>query len=340
MSDKHSSRPPPPARTRPKHAPARHNTDSDWRPLAVIAAVAFVVGTILGASGPVHRVYEKASVRLSRGVGRILGHPVSVPPPADGPAAIYEPPDLPHPEGPVQKPLGRPFVLIVIDDIGAYRPGFKELLPLSPDLTFSVLPNADGTDEALGLLQADGRQYMLHMPMEYKGWPKPDPCEDCLLRSMPDDEIEKRVKDALVKIRPVGMNNHMGSAMTSDPNKIRAALKPLVGTGLFFLDSRTIGSSKAYEVAIDLGIPALGRNVFLDDDPAEPVIEKQYAELIKLVKKHGHGIAIGHPKPGTISVLKRHVPELKKEGIDLVRPADYFARLRWLGPDTVARKGG
>lgn len=300
--------------------------------MAAVAAAAFIVGVILGVSGPVHRAAVTASERIYRGFSRLLGK--EVPPPAVTVPA-YET-GVPSPDAkpdsgiPYPKPVGRPFVLIVIDDVGHYMPEFRQLLPLHPDLTYAVLPNTPGTEEALGLLQADGRQYMLHMPMEYRGWPDPDPCEDCLLRSMPDSEIERRVREALVKVRPAGVNNHMGSAFTSDPNKIRAALKPLVGTGLFFLDSRTAGSSKAYDVAIDLGIPALSRNVFLDDDPSEPSVAAQYEELLKLARRRGHAIAIGHPKPGTVAVLKRRLSKLKEEGFDLVRPADYFARLRWV----------
>lgn len=302
--------------------------------LAVVAVAAFLTGVGIGASGPVSRTVGAVSERVTRGFSRLLGR--ELPRPAyDAPAVIDDMPRrTPAPDAPpeLRRMPGRPFVLIVIDDVGYYMPEFRELLPLHPDLTYSVLPNAPGTEEALGLLQADGRQYMLHMPMEYRGWPNPDPCPDCLLRSMPDEEITRRVREALVKVRPSGVNNHMGSALTSDLQKIRAALKPLAGTGLFFLDSRTIGSSKAYEVAIDLGIPALGRNVFLDDDPDEKAVDRQYQELLRLARRRGHAIAIGHPRPSTVRVLKRRIPELARESIDLVRPADYLARLRWMEP--------
>jgi len=303
-----------------------------------VAVAAFVLGLVIGLSGPVHRTVGVVSERIGRGLDRVMGRTSHYRPaePDAVPAVIEEPP-APAAKAPLPPAASRPFMLIVIDDVGFYMPEFKELLPLHPDLTYSVLPHAPGTEEAISLLQADGRQYMLHMPMEYKGWPKPDPCEDCILRTMTNEDISRRVKEALVRVRPVGMNNHMGSALTSDPVKIRAALKPLVGTGLFFLDSRTIGSSKAYEAAVEMGIPALGRHVFLDDDPDEAIIERQYQELVKLARKQGYAIAIGHPKPGTVAVLQRHVPELKSQGIDLVRPLDYFARLRWREP--LARAG-
>ncbi len=306
--------------------------------LVWVAVGAFVLGLAIGVSGPVHRTVGIAGERIGRGLNRLLGRTPEYRPvkPDAAPSVIEEPPAPQAKAGPLPV-SSRPFMLIVIDDVGFYMPEFKELLGLHPDLTYSVLPHAPGTEEAISLLQADGRQYMLHMPMEYKGWPKPDPCEDCILRTMTDEEISRRVKEALIRVRPVGMNNHMGSALTSDPVKIRAALKPLVGTGLFFLDSRTIGSSKAYEAAVEMGIPALGRHVFLDDDPDEAIIERQYQELVKLARKQGYAIAIGHPKPGTVAVLKRHLPELKSQRIDLVRPLDYFARLRWREP--LAREG-
>ena len=37
-------------------------------------------------------------------------------------------------------------------------------------------------------------------------------------------------------------------------------------------------------------------------------------KLVKKSKENGFAIGIGHVKPKTLNVLKKHIPELQKEG--------------------------
>ena len=46
-------------------------------------------------------------------------------------------------------------------------------------------------------------------------------------------------------------------------------------------------------------------------------IEKVFKKVVKLVKKseeRGTAIGIGHVKPKTLNVLKKHIPKLQKDG--------------------------
>jgi polysaccharide deacetylase 2 family uncharacterized protein YibQ len=63
----------------------------------------------------------------------------------------------------------------------------------------------------------------------------------------------------------------------------------------------------------------VSRSVFLDNRRDEDYIRAQFTELIATAEKRGKAVAIGHPYPETIAVIKEMVPRLKQEGVEVVR---------------------
>jgi polysaccharide deacetylase 2 family uncharacterized protein YibQ len=93
--------------------------------------------------------------------------------------------------------------------------------------------------------------------------------------------------------------------------------------GLFFLDSRTTTASVAYKTARDEGVKAATRDVFLDDSNDPEDIEKQFQRMVDIAKKRGQAVAIGHPRPATLKVLREGCRGLKHRGLT---GEDYGAR--------------
>jgi hypothetical protein len=67
----------------------------------------------------------------------------------------------------------------------------------------------------------------------------------------------------------VGLNNHMGSAMTSSLFGMQKVMQALERYNLYFLDSMTIGNSQAMRAAQGTGVKVIKRKVFLDDTQNE-----------------------------------------------------------------------
>ena len=84
------------------------------------------------------------------------------------------------------------------------------------------------------------------------------------------------------------------------------------------LDSRTSADSVGYTLARSLGLPCAQRDVFLDDDPDEAAIRLQFARLLDLARERGGAIAIAHPRPSTVAVLRTEVPRARAEGFTFV----------------------
>jgi polysaccharide deacetylase 2 family uncharacterized protein YibQ len=211
---------------------------------------------------------------------------------------------------------------IVIDDVGRELHLFEQLLALRHPLTFSVLP---GSIYALGVqlrLRGDARrprEIMLHLPME-----PADPAmmlagaeadEAFLLRADSPAERRAKLEVALSRVpAAVGVNNHMGSALTPDPVAMAEVMEILQARSLFFLDSRTIATTRAEEVARAVGVPTLPRDVFLDHDPSVAAIEAALDEAA-LRSRRAPVVAIAHPSAEVVEVLVRRLPKLHAEGV-------------------------
>jgi hypothetical protein len=96
--------------------------------------------------------------------------------------------------------------------------------------------------------------------------------------------------------------------------------------GLYFVDSRTSGSSVAYRAARQHGVPSAERNVFLDTLRSEGAIREAFEELVIRALRDERALAIGHPYPETLKVLREELPKLARYGIRLVAPSELIAR--------------
>lgn len=208
---------------------------------------------------------------------------------------------------------------IVIDDFG-YRPHQEnQVLALPSAISVAVLPNAPHAREMATKAHNSGREVLIHLPMAPLS---KQPLEkDTLRPEMSQDEIERIIREAVDKVPyAVGLNNHMGSAMTSSLPGMEKVMQALGRYNLYFLDSMTIGNSQAMRAANGTGVKVIKRRVFLDDTQNEADIRVQFNRAIALARRNGSAIAIGHPHPTTVRVLQQMVYNLPPD-ITLVRPS-------------------
>lgn len=198
---------------------------------------------------------------------------------------------------------------IVIDDFG-YRPhNENQILALPVPVSVSVLPNAPHAREMAIKAHKRGHEVLIHIPMAPIS---KQPLEkDTLFPDMPADEIRRIIEEAVQKVPyAVGMNNHMGSAMTGSLGGMEKVMQVLKDYNLYFLDSRTISGSQVTHAAQGTGIKVITRDVFLDDKQQEADIRQQFHRAISLAQRNGSAIAIGHPHPVTVRVLQQMLGNL------------------------------
>jgi len=212
-----------------------------------------------------------------------------------------------------------PRVAIVFDDLGQHVEPVERLLGTGEDLTFSVLPYLPHSQEVADLAYGEGREVILHLPMEPHGYPKADPGENALFVGLPEGELVRRLDEALHAVPHIdGVNNHMGSRFTEEPAAMAVVMEGLRRANLFFLDSRTTPNSVAEMAAAEMGVPFAGRDIFLDNDRSPEAVAGQIDRLITHAVEAGTAIAIGHPHPETLAALEEGLPRLRAAGVTIV----------------------
>lgn len=214
-----------------------------------------------------------------------------------------------------------PRLAIIIDDCGQWPVTERGFISLPVALTLSVLPHVRYGSEIAHDAQAAGKGVMLHLPMEPVSGIDPGPGR--ITTSMDDAAITTQVRDDIASVPlATGVNNHEGSRATADDRVMRAVSEVLAADHLFFIDSLTTGSSVAGRDAHAAGIATASRDVFLDNVADVDATEAQLRRAVQVAKAHGSAIAIGHPRPTTLTAVRALLPELQHEGITLVFASD------------------
>jgi len=211
-------------------------------------------------------------------------------------------------------------IALIIDDVGWNKEIIKNIEKINRPLTLSILPKAPYSKDIFNNLKNNRTfELILHLPME--PIPPSQSFDKGLLKtSMSDEEIILQFNDDIKGFYPQvrGLNNHMGSLFTSDEEKMRVLLKEMQSRNMFFIDSMTSRKSRGYLLAKEIGLKTAKRDVFLDNKSNPEYIEKQVWELVDTAKKQGSAVGIGHAKKSTIDVLENVIPEIEKEGIEIV----------------------
>ncbi|RKZ96767.1 MAG: divergent polysaccharide deacetylase family protein [Gammaproteobacteria bacterium] len=210
------------------------------------------------------------------------------------------------------------YIAIIIDDLGYKFKQDQRAINLPGQVTFAFLPHTPHVKSLAETAHSRGHDIMLHLPMQalmetfYLG-------PGALSNDMTEQEFKQSVLDSIHSIPHVkGVNNHMGSLITSQHNTMQWLMEELAKTDLYFIDSRTTVKTVAQQTAAQFDIKNTRRNVFLDHELNRPAIEFQFNRLIKLAEKNGSAVAIGHPFAETLAVLEEKIPLLKAAGIQLV----------------------
>jgi hypothetical protein len=211
---------------------------------------------------------------------------------------------------------------IIIDDMGARMSRLRSLAELDYKVSVAVLPHLRRSARLAKEAKALGFEVLLHLPMEPSN-SKNKPGKGALYTYMNAEDIRRRLGANLANVPDiVGVNNHMGSKFTEDAAAMGVVFEVLAGKGLFFVDSKTSSRSVVKEVAGQYGIKTVARDIFLDNEQDKEYINGQFDAFIKAVKRRGSAIAIGHPYPETLEVLKERQEELKLIGITMVKVSE------------------
>jgi polysaccharide deacetylase 2 family uncharacterized protein YibQ len=210
-------------------------------------------------------------------------------------------------------------IALVIDDFG-YNDDrvVEEFLALPFTLTYAIIPGLPHSTAIARKLRQENKAIMVHMPMEALERKVEQGGYELLVESSAD-EIRNRVRKAIAAVPGAqGMNNHMGSRATQHEALLNAAFAELKKNGLFFLDSRTTPDTRAFALAQKHGLVAGLNDTFLDTVEDAAYVRQKLKFLSGVASARGAAIGIGHPYPVTLQVLQEMVPQLQRQGFEMV----------------------
>ncbi len=214
----------------------------------------------------------------------------------------------------------RPRLVIIIDDVHTQQQ-LHDIAHIGYPVTPSIFPPYTLSPHTPRLAR-NAVHYMIHLPME-SGSAKFNTQSKTLMSGFSRAQMEARIKE-LRRLFPRAhfINNHTGSVFTANEAAMNRLYEAMRKEGFIFIDSRTSAKSKAGKIAHAHGDVYVARDIFLDNVQSVPAIHKQLKKAVRLAKKNGYAIAIGHPHKATIAALKSAKPLLK--GVDVVYIDDIF----------------
>ncbi|MEH6628732.1 MAG: divergent polysaccharide deacetylase family protein [Motiliproteus sp.] len=213
--------------------------------------------------------------------------------------------------------VGQPALVILIDDVGDNFDKGQAAIQLPGPVTYAVLPHSPHGKSLAKQAVADGKEVMLHAPMENTHDRPLGP--GALTADLNKYDFLQILKKDLDSVPgAVGLNNHMGSLLTQLRPQMGWVMEVIKQRQLFFLDSRTTSETVAWKVAKEYGIPYLRRDVFLDHERTPEFVHGQFQLALKMARDRGVAVVIGHPYPVTVNYLKQALPQLDEMGIRLV----------------------
>ena len=218
-----------------------------------------------------------------------------------------------------------PAVAIIFDDLGESLADLKELYSLNIPLTISVIPGLRFSKNIAHIGARCGFSVFIHLPLEPK---KRDLTKNTPYRFI-SGQLSIRDNQALLRkylnsVRiATGVNNHMGSLATEDPELMALVIKEVKNKGLVFVDSRTSGESVAYEIANAQGMACAYNQGFLDSVSGQEAMMNNFNKLIESARRNGQIIVIAHPRKSTIKFLKDNLVEFKKK-VRFINAKEYF----------------
>jgi uncharacterized protein len=224
-----------------------------------------------------------------------------------------------------------PKVAIVVDDLGVNSVVAKRLLAIKPPLTAAILPHTPHAKTIAETANANGHQVIMHLPME--AFSRPDLLgPGALYNAMDKLNLQSTMLDSGSSIPYlVGFNNHMGSMLTENERAMSWVMEKAKQLGWFFLDSKTSQESVAQDVARKLGIPSIGRDIFLDHHTAKQkpeladIIQQRFKRALKIADKNGQVVIICHPYPQTVEFLTHQLAQYSDQ-YELVKLSDLIVK--------------
>ena len=221
---------------------------------------------------------------------------------------------------PAEEPaeIGNGSILIIIDDVGYNMHQLEPFLRFEGPIVFAVLPGVPYSRQAAEWIHTSGKTCIIHQPMQ--AFSLQNLGENPILADMDETGIHAVLERSIQEVpHAVGMNNHMGSLITADAEKMEIIMKFLTERGMIFIDSLTTSESAVKKTAEKLDLPYLHRHVFLDNEKTVEYYSGAFEKGLKKAREEGLAVLIGHVwADGLAETLQALYAEAQQTGVNFI----------------------
>jgi uncharacterized protein len=220
-------------------------------------------------------------------------------------------------------PEEKPMLAIIFDDV-SFAHDIRNIKALNLPVTMSFLPPSKRHPDSAKLAARESF-YMVHFPLEAVNFSAEEP--DTLHVGDSEERMDDRVRQIKTLFPNAQfVNNHTGSKFTADRASMEKLVYALDREGMTFIDSRTTSETAVPALMKALHRPYISRDVFLDHDPDVDAVKKEVRRAVKIAKKYGYAIAIGHPHKKTLRGVAESKDVLSQ--VELVRIDTLVAHMK------------
>jgi hypothetical protein len=218
-------------------------------------------------------------------------------------------------------------IAVVIDDWGYNDSHCKYLAMMPRPAGIAILPGLQYSQEIIKCALDNGKQPMLHLPLEPYNHKEMFDKEYVLTTAMSASALKATISRVMDEMKGVvGVNNHTGSKGSESELVVSTVLSEVKSRGLFFVDSVTSERSLFGNVAARLKMHIARRDVFLDNRNERVAIEQQFAEAAKIARINGFALVIGHDRVLSLQIIIEQMKKLSSEGYDFVSVPEYIKK--------------
>lgn len=210
-------------------------------------------------------------------------------------------------------------ITVIIDDWGYNANVLSYLESIKVPFAAAVLPKLPYSKVLAQIAAENGKEVMLHLPLEAHKMLEHYPKDYIITSSMNAQKVRKLIDGYLLAIPFVqGVNNHMGSRATETRPLMKTIFEYLRSKNLFFVDSYVTEKSICLALAKDMDFPIIKRDVFFDNVMTRTAIESQFQRLTDLARKRGYAVGIGHARVLTLQILQEQSKALAAQGFQFM----------------------
>lgn len=197
----------------------------------------------------------------------------------------------------------KPKLLIIFDDMinGAQ---LKLVRSMKMNVNYAFIPPTKAHPHSAKIAESLD-EYLVHLPLEAVDYANAE--IDTLTVSDSIEVIEARIKQIKTWYpKAVFVNNHTGSRFTADKTAMTHLLRTLRRYRLQFIDSKTSKASVVAQLQPNHAMRPYVNDVFFDHYDDEKSIQAAMRRAVSIAKQRGFAIAIAHPRPSTVSAMKKY----------------------------------